>query len=592
MSGPLPPLPKSTGKQILLVWAVVVTVHIILAAFKGTLGSIGPDSDDVVRLVQIRDLYAGQNWFDLAQYRMGPEGGTLMHWSRLVDFPILFLIWIFDLVLPYAAAEKIAITLWPPLCSVFVIWGVLVGARHMGGEKTAIFAVLLLFFLLFAHQRFMPGAIDHHNLQLGMLALATGYALDPEMRGRNFAIMGIALAISAAIGIEVIFFVVIMCAFVALNWWASGQAAKRGTLGFGAGFAAALLLIFIGTTAPQNYGVIACDAFSLIILSAGLVGGLGLAVLAGTLSERNWMYRGLGLAVLGIVCLAVLAGQAPQCLANPLDSLPPEAKTLWLDHIKEAQPLFADKTKALSLAPYALGPSLLALVIALLRARRKDRPAVHLLLAVLLAAVIALSVYQVRFYFFGAIFSIILLASWVGDIYERTKEKSEQSVVYIFALAAAIPFVWGFPGLMLTPIDDAEVESQVEAEACYSDEVFDAIKTLPAGRFAITSNGTAPLLQFTEHSALSGNYHRNTEGMVANIRIFTRPPQEAYGILKAHNIDYVYMCRTTAESFVLAEHNNAGLMAQLIGGNVPAYLKHIPPDFEGGSVRLFRVVSP
>ena len=51
-----------------------------------------PDSDDAMRLVQVRDLLAGQPWYDLMQYRLGAEPGPLMQWSRLVDAPIAVLI--------------------------------------------------------------------------------------------------------------------------------------------------------------------------------------------------------------------------------------------------------------------------------------------------------------------------------------------------------------------------------------------------------------------------------------------------------------------------------------------------------------------
>ena len=40
------------------------------------LGRIGPDGDDVMRLVQIRELLDGQGWYDLRQPRLGPDGGT------------------------------------------------------------------------------------------------------------------------------------------------------------------------------------------------------------------------------------------------------------------------------------------------------------------------------------------------------------------------------------------------------------------------------------------------------------------------------------------------------------------------------------
>ena len=57
-----------------------------------TLDASGGDNDSLLRLVQVRDLLGGQGWFDLHQYRMGPEGGFVMHWSRLVDAPIAAII--------------------------------------------------------------------------------------------------------------------------------------------------------------------------------------------------------------------------------------------------------------------------------------------------------------------------------------------------------------------------------------------------------------------------------------------------------------------------------------------------------------------
>src|SRR3546814_18866070 len=44
---------------------------------------------DAMRMAQVRDLLAGQGWWDLTQYRVNPaDGGVLMHWSRIVDAPI------------------------------------------------------------------------------------------------------------------------------------------------------------------------------------------------------------------------------------------------------------------------------------------------------------------------------------------------------------------------------------------------------------------------------------------------------------------------------------------------------------------------
>ncbi|MGJ8562048.1 MAG: hypothetical protein ACSHXY_00730 [Alphaproteobacteria bacterium] len=589
--------PETTGRQILWVWAVAFAALIVKSLIMGSFGNIGTDSDDIMRLVQVRDLYAGQSWFDLTQTRMGPDGGTLMHWSRLADLPVLILIAFFDLFLPLATAEAAAITLWPPITAALVVWGVLVGAKHMAskaieGRRGIIFAAVLLLFFLIPHYRFSPGSIDHHNLQLGLLAIVIGYAMDPDMRARSFAISGTSLALSVAIGVEVTIFVAIICGFFALNWLKAGAAAARGTTAFGLAFAGALALIFAATIAPQKYGVVSCDSYSVTTFVAGALGGLGLALLARFGSEKPLSHRVLGLTGLGVISLLLLVNIAPQCLSNPLDSLPVEARLLWLDHVIEAQPLFADRTKWFSLAPFILGPSCLALILAARQVHRNNRLTCHLVLGVLLLVSILMSVYQVRFHIFAGLFALFILPQWIGGIYDRTRAVSEKDVTYVFALAAAIPFVWGFPGLMLTPTDTETAANTEQAALCYSDDVIEAMKALPPGLFAATSNGTSPILSETKHRALSGNYHRNTKGILANIHILTSTPDDALELISKNKVEYIYVCRTTEETNVFKNYKPDGLIAALYARQVPYYMKPIGEDLEGGAVTLYRVTAP
>ena len=80
-------------------WAgcLVIIISIIANVIMGQYGQIGSDSDDALRLVQIKDFLAGQSWFHTDQYRMGLAGGTDMHWSRIPDIPIILLTYIFDI---------------------------------------------------------------------------------------------------------------------------------------------------------------------------------------------------------------------------------------------------------------------------------------------------------------------------------------------------------------------------------------------------------------------------------------------------------------------------------------------------------------
>ena len=111
----------------LLAGSIFLSV-VAVSLLKGRLGHPGPDGDDVMRLVQIRDLLAGQGWFDLHQYRLGPDGGTLMHWSRIPDLPIVVLTGLFDLFLPHDTALAWAISVWPPLSMLLVLGGLWLAA--------------------------------------------------------------------------------------------------------------------------------------------------------------------------------------------------------------------------------------------------------------------------------------------------------------------------------------------------------------------------------------------------------------------------------------------------------------------------------
>ena len=161
----------------LLAGSIFLSV-VVLSVLKQQLGRPGPDGDDIMRLVQVRDVLAGQGWFDLHQYRLGPDGGTLMHWSRIPDIPILLLTSLFDLFLPSETALAWAITIWPPISLLIVMGGLALAVRNIGDGKLLVFTFIVALFILFGHFRFLSGAIDHHNLQLGFLAVAVGASLD------------------------------------------------------------------------------------------------------------------------------------------------------------------------------------------------------------------------------------------------------------------------------------------------------------------------------------------------------------------------------------------------------------------------------
>ena len=87
---------------LIRVGAVWLLTSVLLIAINWTAISTYrfPDPDDTLRLVQVRDLLAGQSWFDVTQYRADAAGGGVpMHWSRLVDLPLAIVIGILTPIL-------------------------------------------------------------------------------------------------------------------------------------------------------------------------------------------------------------------------------------------------------------------------------------------------------------------------------------------------------------------------------------------------------------------------------------------------------------------------------------------------------------
>ena len=575
--------------KIALLFLIVPVCLVASSILQGSFGQIGPDSDDVMRLVQIKDLLNGQDWFDLHQYRMGPDGGTLMHWSRLADLPIIALYSLFDLFLPSDTALVWAYSAWPPLSVLVVLGGLYAGARHVSDRAGALACLVLGVFVYATHYRFSPGAIDHHNLQLGLIALAMGLALDPLRRPWRLVGAGMALAASVAIGGEVYVFVAAICAFIALDWLVAGRAAMRGAIGFGAGLAAGLEIAFFATIAPSHYEVVACDTLSSVSLLAGMAGGFGLAAAALVTSGRTVWLRLGALMLVGVICAATLVMVGPECLSNPLEDLSPEVKAFWLDRVDEARPVFSNRPDRVSTLGFTLGITILALGLSLFGLYRRQRLRANLFFSGLLLAALAMTLYQIRFYVFGHLFAIIPLGLWIADVYRAGKAKSPSSVTYIGALALSLPFLWALPGLLV--MDKAETGNKTGDKAdCLQEGVFTTLETLPEGRILASADFGPMILNQTGHSILQGNYHRNQEGIQQAIDLWLSEAGETQSLLTASGSDYVMTCPADAETRLMSAHDPEGFAARLKRNEIPDFLENIPFESEARSpAKLYRI---
>lgn len=595
-------IPERNHRLVVLYWIATVVV-VLLLNMPGFRDYVGSDNDDAMRLVQVRDLLAGQPWFDLHQYRLGLEGGTLMHWSRLVDLPIALLIAFFSQFLPALQAEAVALTLWPLLLSLPLMACMAIAARRLDDRIAMHVALMLTSVFIITGSRFLPGSIDHHNVQALIVAAIAAGLLDMRFRVGSFVAVGVACAFAMAIGAETAPLIAMVCAIVACLWALHGVQFQAAARAFSLSLLFSLTLLFVATTPSAQYGLVACDNLSIgyyIILSTGAAGLFLASFLpVGMSAVARWMT----LAAIGVLvaCAALLV--APQCLQNPLNELDPLLHRFWLSGVVEARSLLQQmhEEPATVGAFYAAG--FFAAVVCVFRIIDGDRVTQHAILLAMLSTSLLVTVVQVRGSFFANLLAIIPLSSLIGQLRQKNNDEPQNlGAGLLFTLSAlfAVPSVWALGGVLVVE-GTAGVSTRLKemfvstppstgGAACATSAAFEALAKQPAGTVSAPSDFGADILRYTHHRVLTGPYHRNQAGMLTELHIGLSTPQEAPAFLRGGNVSLLIFCYE-GQTERIAMSKPDGLYAALAAGKVPPYLVPVPIDGPS-SMQLFRVVLP
>ena len=161
------------------------------------------DTDDNMRIMQVRGLLHGQGWYDLRNYHMNPPYGANIHWSRLVDLPIAGLILALRPILGGPGAERWAVGIAPLLPYLLLLFSVALAARRMIDSRAYPIAFGALLCAGSTNGMFMPERIDHHGWQLALLALSIASMADPR-RVRGGLLLGISTALSLATPVMIV----------------------------------------------------------------------------------------------------------------------------------------------------------------------------------------------------------------------------------------------------------------------------------------------------------------------------------------------------------------------------------------------------
>ncbi|WP_037074627.1 hypothetical protein [Rhizobium sp. PDO1-076] len=607
-SSPVLPATRRLERLPAAVAVYSILTILILAGLNlpGARDYVGVDNDDVMRLVQVRDFLGGQSWFDLMQYRLGLPGGTLMHWSRIIDLPIAALIKVFSLILPSERAEALALLVWPFFLVIPLMTAIAVAARRIGDRVVMHIALMLAAVFVVTANRFLPGAIDHHNVQLVLVATIAACLLDPARRAGSFALAGFASALAIAIGAETTPLVAVVCIVVALLWALEGTRSRTAARAFSLSLLLSISALFLATVPSEHYRLVTCDSLSIGYYAIIAAGAAALFVATFLPDRLGLAGRSAALVIIGALVLLSALAVAPQCLQNPLNELDPLLQTMWLDGVLEAQSFW----RWLEVEPASFGGfyavPVFALAVCLFRVIRGDDVRSHAILFGLLLISFVIALIQVRGAAFANLLAILPVALLIADLRRNSNAEPDNigaGFFFVVVTLLSVPSVWILSGVFIvegTMGISNRMRSLVAAgpasgtdagAACETLQSLAQLNDLPAGTVVAPSDYGADILRITPHRVLSGPYHRNQGGMLTELHIGLAEPAEAAAFLRGSESTIIAFCPTNIQTEKIAKMKPDGLYAALEAGRIPDYLQPLPQDPQSG-LTIYRVVLP
>lgn len=571
---------------------VVTAAALILRSIHGGMPLIN-DTDDAMRLVEVRNLLAGQGWYDLTQYRLNAPYGASMHWSRLIDAPIAGLVALFRPLLG-TDAETAAAYAWPLIMLLGLFWLSARLSLRLAGPEGVLPGLALPAFSLVTLADFSPGRFDHHSVQIVLLLTMALATIDAIERPHRAIWAGIAAAVAIAIGIESLPGVVsAILAFGLL--WVTDRRHAGGLRWFGLSFAAASLACLALALPPTLWLVPACDAISSVYAVAAI--GTGLAFTALSLlnppSQRTRLVAGF---FGGAALIALMVVLYPECLRGPYAALDPWLVQNWLDRIEEAHPIHV---AILANPIYVIAVSVPALLAVLVTAwmlvrSRGDRPK-WLAYACFLAVAVIVALVQVRATRFAT--SLAVPAGAVLIVAARAWYLSRPHFGGIVGLVAS----WmGFAGLALALVAGgvetltspdqpatASAAKPLTPADCRQPAAFTALAGLPAANAMTPIDLGSHMLLFTPHAVVSAPYHRNQEGVRDTFRFFNDPIESVRQMLATRGVHLVVICPAMPELKGLPGAAPDSFVRLLPEGRLPAWLTETTPP--GSVLRSFSV---
>lgn len=551
--------------MLLAIWVALAIWR--LSSFWPAIEGFGlRDTDDNLRMAQVRAWLAGQPWYDLRQYRLNPPQGFDIHWSRIVDLPIAALLLAAKPFVGGRVAEQFAVAIAPLLPLAVVLLAMGLTARRLVAPYAYLLSAAILPFAAPMLPMFAPTRIDHHGWQLALLAVTLAGLAD-RARVRGGIVVGIASALSIAIGLELLPYIAVAGATIGLRWVVHREAAPR-LFAYAASFGLATALAYLIFASNANRQPL-CDALTPVWLSTILVATASMAAIA-RLPAHAWTAR------LGLAFLAALATAAffwfvwPNCRGRP-EGVSPELYRLWLANVREAKPVYVQEARVIFASLFMPALGLIGAGAGLWRARRDEQLYPWLSIVLMSLFSVAMLFWQVRA---GPAAALLAVpgATALGWLLVGAFSRADTALARVFGIVGSLLLVSGVAGLLVDPLlprRETTARSKAIARAnsdCPKMAALAPVAKLPPATVMTFVDLGPRLITVTPHRAIAGPYHRNGAAILDIHHAFDGAPERARAIAKRHGAGLLLICPNMAEGTIYRTRSPKGFYARLERG--------------------------
>ena len=565
-----------------------------------------PGPDDQMRLHMVRNFLNGDGWFNLHVERMFPPEGFDMHWSRIVDVPIAAIVYGVRPFTGTIIAEKVAMIVWPTLLLLGSVALLIKVCEQIYPRINLFLPLILVVTCISFFSQFRFGRLDHHNLQILLLCILFWCVINRHRHWVNF-LAGAVISLSIAIGLDNAIFIIPLMVYWGLEWGVGDDRQGNGLRWFASGIAVSALLFYGLTIDPANYWKSVCDSNSIVFLSAQILVSLFLfllplcgAILPGSglpgLDIKRFVWRlGLGGLFSGIV-LGILYLTFPECQAGPMSQLPLEVQERWLHRIMEAKSLAVIlqeepqhwlQTFAFHVLVIVAGGFML---IQFAYGRSMPAPKAFIVFYGMFVFSFLAGFFQFRLISIGILTAIPItvlaadrMMGWAGERYHHwwMLRVAQIAIILLFSSAS-----WMFIGISIFPDKHSNIKannglaqnssknifSVSSKDRCTGQGAHKTLAGLPSGIVISTLNGAPAILIFTDHTVVSGNYHRIPQAILDVSDFFETNNSTARILARKYDADYVSLC--LLDRFLESSFSDR-LIDRLRGNNPPPWLTPI-----------------